>query len=107
MFAVKHQNCEDFAKCGHGSSLKTIVAERDWINVQQVNERKRKRKMDKTDDKHFLQKSPKKTTILSFNQEKEKETSPMIIQSLKGLEPPGGMIQLMTIQSIQMMEENK
>ena len=68
---------------------------------------KEKEKRTRQMIKHLLQKSPKETTILSFNQEKEKETSPMIIQSLKGLEPPGGMIQLMTIQSIQMMEENK
>ena len=73
MFAVKHQDCEDPANCGHGTALKTIVAERDWINAQQVNKRKRKRKTDKANDKTSPTKSPKETTILSFHQEKENQ----------------------------------
>ena len=52
MFAAKYQNCEDSAKCSHGTALKAIIAKSDWINLQNVNERKRK-KTDKTDDKRF------------------------------------------------------
>ena len=49
MFAVKHQDCEDSAKCGHGLALKAIITDSDWINLQKEN--KRKRKTEKADDK--------------------------------------------------------
>merc|ERR1712240_384708 len=34
MFAMKHQDCEDSAKCGHGAAVKEIITDSDWINLQ-------------------------------------------------------------------------
>merc|ERR1712163_64831 len=33
MFAMKNQDCEDSAKCGHGAAVKEIITDSEWINL--------------------------------------------------------------------------
>merc|ERR1712175_60462 len=33
MFVMKHQDCKDSAKCGHGAAVKEIITHSDWINL--------------------------------------------------------------------------
>merc|ERR1711873_42939 len=47
MFATKHQDCKDSAKCGHVAAVKEIITHSDWINLPKETKRKRKRKTGK------------------------------------------------------------
>merc|ERR1712240_893269 len=58
MFATKHQDCKDSAKCGHGAAVKEIITHSDWINLPK--ETKRKRKTGKADDKTSPNKKSKR-----------------------------------------------
>ena len=84
MFAMKHQDCEDSAKCVHGAAVKEIITDSDWINLQKENKRKRKRKTEKTDDQTSPSKKSKRDNNTKFQSKKEKSTNTIIKLSLKG-----------------------
>merc|ERR1711873_117805 len=43
MFAMKHQDCEDSAKCCHGATVKEIITDSEWINLQKKKKKKKKK----------------------------------------------------------------
>ena len=72
LFATKHQDCKDSAKCGHGAAVKEIITHSDWINLPKVTKRKRKRKTEKADDKTSPNKKSKRDIHIIFPSRKEK-----------------------------------
>ena len=76
LFATKHQDCKDSAKCGHGAAVKEIITHSDWINLPKETKRKRKRKTGKADDKTSPNKKSKRDIHIIFPSRKRKNNEP-------------------------------